>query len=161
MTNFVISGVPAPTEPKTLQDLIQRPFKCAIHDLPFVATFVRNDQGIYVWRKSERMGLSGGVGQGEHGHNDTVDMSKLSFQGFTCAWCGAEGAARGHIVHCSGCREYVCVGRVKGTHFTCSDSCGTSGDITGTIKKMKMVDGISGNLDGTGRRQIGYQKGGG
>ncbi|MEM6898667.1 MAG: hypothetical protein AAF583_02690 [Pseudomonadota bacterium] len=161
MTNFVLGGPPQLDQPKgkaALNEIIQRVVMCAVHGLPSVATFKRNASGIYVWQKTEPhlAGQSAG-GAGEI-HADEIPMSKMRWAGFECAWCDAR-TGWPEIIHCYKCDELVCSGRTEGTDFKCYDDCGAEGVLNGSIEKVKVTDGISGNLDGTGRRQIGYSGG--
>lgn len=163
MTNFVLSdasGQKTPVNKQGFNDVIQRKIMCAVHGLPFVATFKRNAAGIYVWQRSEPHMGAGSARNSSEVFADDVPMSKMLWSGFECAWCGVKDHPS-VIIHCCSCDELVCTGRTDGTrHFTCYDECGKSGLITDTIKEVTMSDGVAGNLDGTGRRQIGYTPGG-
>lgn len=155
MTNNINSNLPARQKPLVLQDVIQRPFMCAELGLLFIGTFKRNDAGIFCWMKSEPMLPVPGVvvGQGEQGHHGMVPADKMNFTGFTCHWCHASSG----VFKCGSCQQFVCGGRSEDNTFTCTEECGQEAAVVdGAITEYLMVDGLSGNLDGSARRAIGY-----
>lgn len=148
MTNFTTPQLNHTQAPAQLHDIVQRHFVCAELGLPFVATFKRDSSGVYVWTKSDPMTLGLPVGQGDGAFQDDIPVSKMRWTEFECAWCDAKPDWP-EVIHCGACLQFVCSGRTVGTSFKCTDECGNSGELKDTFKSVRVVDGLSGNLDGS------------
>lgn len=108
------------SSPPSSSDVIDLPRICAVHDMPYIARYVRgaddwlhHAQTIQVTRHLYRT-------QYEAAEGVIVDAADLDEE--ACAWCGARGFGS---LSCGKCKAEICYGRVTIEGFVrCRDSCG-------------------------------------
>jgi len=89
-----------------------------------------------------------------------VDHNDVTWSGWYCPCCEHRRTPEIGIefIHCGRCGNFVCGGRCHKLEdgsemFACSNACGNSGKITGTIDSFNAVQSGVGRLDGGGGTQ--------
>lgn len=89
-----------------------------------------------------------------------VDHNDVTWSGWYCPCCDHRRTPESDtdFIHCGKCREFICGGRChtlddESTMFACTNACGNSGKITGTIDSYSAVQSGVGQLDGGGSNQ--------
>jgi hypothetical protein len=107
---------------------------CAVHDKPFIASYVRGADGPLRFTKSFKVKAeAGGNGSASGTSLQSIPPREFSHEGpgEICAWCGAGpgflSGRRFSAVACSQCGGAVCVGRTEDRFFRCRASCGGAG----------------------------------
>jgi len=130
-----------PPLPGSPGEIFDEPRVCAVHDKPYLVSYVRGANGLFAFSKTikltpePRTGKSSGPGASMKTlPDDQIDQNGPKSE---CPWCGATSipwqGRRATCIHCGGgdgCGAMVCVGRTTAEgFFRCRDSCGVSGPV--------------------------------
>jgi len=120
--------------PDTRNDLVAMSRMCAVHGRPWMAIYAPKANGHYKLAECARIdGASAGGGTAKQIPLNLIDGRWLHRE--KCPWCGADG----EIIHCGGCKGFVCNGRVRGDSFRCHEACGFRGTLSGSYSSFTGV----------------------
>lgn len=139
-------------------DIIQIPFTCGELGLPFRGIYRRNEAGVYVQERLERMAP---IGNALDTCTDVaaLDITLLRDDTFVCPWCQSEPTDDMFYVRCGECGTLNCSAcytvHGDGRYDFCCASCGREAKNTkfGHIKTLAVGEGgVTGELSGSVKR---------
>lgn len=107
-------------------EVVDIPHRCALHDKPCAARYIRGRNGRFHYAQTVRVTEALYLSQYAEYSNERREIPVDDIGEETCPWCGASGFG---AVRCGTCKNDICYGRTVAGYFRCHARCGGEGKI--------------------------------